>query len=897
MDTAIDTLVIEIETEASGSLKSIDNIIDKLNKLTESLVQNSSAIRKFKNSLSGLSNVKINNFKAPKMSRQPTDTGSTTGLGTPDKTYNKDTVNVDASGLKGIKKVLDSITKSAKKTQNALGKIGDSANNAGKKVGKSLSGMNKYFKNATKESTKLSSALKKSFSSSLTGGVRKFGLALVGVRSLFTATRSAVQEYMNYDTQLRDTLSNNWAVLGSLIAPILESVIQLFGKAVAYVRAFIQALTGIDLVAKANKKSMDGLAESSKSTLGSLAKFDDLNVVEFPSADGGGSNKLLTTPDIDTSALDLFTKKIKEGDWYGLGMEIGRLFNDGLRAIDFDWFIDKAETWATNVGDLFNGLTDGTDWNLLGSKLGQGLNTAFTFVNTFFETYNWNNLGSSLGVGMNGLVESVDWNGLGQLFINKLNALGETFSNFANTFDWDSFGNAIATSISSALSNLNLGDFFGGLSTGAQGALTSLTTMFDNIDWSSIGNNISEAFANLDLGGIGAKLGESIISIFSNLGSFLSQINWGELGTQIANFLISIDWVGVIGSVITFIGNVLLGSLDLLWGFIDGLLSPLVEKLVTWFASTDIGSAIINAFTSWFDFVKEAWSWIEPWVTLVFDNVKIALELAWDNIKNVFTLAWEAIKAVFSSVGAFFSAIWNTIAGIFKVVKAVLSGNFKDAWEAIKGIFNTWGDFFKKIWKNVKNIFAGVATFFGNIFSNAWGAVKKVFSAVGSFFSGIFDKIKGIFKNIGTTIGNAIGDSFANVVNTIIGFAENTINKFIKAINKAIGLINEIPGVDIKKLKEITIPKLATGTNRIESEGLYHLHKNEAVVPAKYNPAVNDDLYNNRGVIEALGRVYDAINALEMTNVVNVGNKTLYKETVNYAKKQNQIYGETVVTI
>ena len=897
MDTTIDTLAIEIETESSGSLKTIDNIINKLNKLSSTIAENSSAIVRFKKSLSSLNGLKINNLKTPKLSTTAKNTGSTTELNKADKTFAKDNINIDSSGLKGVKKTLDSVTKSAGKARQALSKIGDSANSAGKKVSKTFSGMTKYIRSATKDTGKLSSALKKSFSSSLSGGVRKFGLALVGVRSLFTATRSAVQEYMNYDTQLRDTLRNNWAVLGSLIAPVLESVIGLFGKAVAYVRNFIQALTGIDLVAKANSKSVKALGDSAKESLGSLAKFDNLNVVDFQKGGGSDENKPLVTDDVDTSALDLFTEKIKSGDWYGLGMEIGRLFNEGLRAIDFDWFITKARDWATNVADLFNGLTDGTDWSLLGSKIGQGLNTALTFINTFFDSYNWDNLGTSLAVGINNLVNTVDWSGLGEALTNKFRAIGETLGTFADTFDWASFGDSVATAITSAFTNLNIADVISTLTTTTQGALTSLTSLFDGIDWSTIGSDISDAFANLDFAGIGEKLGSSVISIFSNLGSLLSEIDWSSLGTQIADLLTNIDWIGVATSVITFIGNALLGTIDLLWGFITGLLSPLWEKLTTWFASTDLGSSLINMFTAWFDVVKEVWDKIEPWVTLVFDGVKTSLQLAWDVIKNVFVLAWEGIKLVFSNVKAFFTAIWDTIAGIFKVVKAVLSGNFSEAWEAIKGIFKTWGSFFTKLWDNVKTAFKSVGTFFKNIFSSAWEAVKKVFSGVGTFFTKIFNTIKGIFKKVGTTIGNVIGDSFANVVNTIIKFAENTINGFIKAINKAIKLINEIPGVDIAKIKEIKIPKLATGTNRIESEGLYHLHKNEAVVPEKYNPAVNDDLYNNRGVIEALGRVYDAINALEMTNVVNVGNKTLYKETVNYAKKQNQIYGETVVTI
>ena len=35
------------------------------------------------------------------------------------------------------------------------------------------------------------------------------------------------------------------------------------------------------------------------------------------------------------------------------------------------------------------------------------------------------------------------------------------------------------------------------------------------------------------------------------------------------------------------------------------------------------------------------------------------------------------------------------------------------------------------------------------------------------------------------------------------------------------------------------VPKLATGTNRVPADGYAFLHKDEAVVPAKYNPAVN----------------------------------------------------------
>ncbi|MDE5830205.1 MAG: hypothetical protein K2H53_00390 [Clostridia bacterium] len=114
--------------------------------------------------------------------------------------------------------------------------------------------------------------------------------------------------------------------------------------------------------------------------------------------------------------------------------------------------------------------------------------------------------------------------------------------------------------------------------------------------------------------------------------------------------------------------------------------------------------------------------------------------------------------------------------------------------------------------------------------------VKNAFSGVTSFFQNIWDTIKNMFSSIGTTIGNAIGDAFKYVVNSIISFAENTINKFIRAVNNAIELINNIPGVNIGLLKELNIPRLKVGMANVPYDDyLALLHKGERVLTAKEN--------------------------------------------------------------
>lgn len=113
--------------------------------------------------------------------------------------------------------------------------------------------------------------------------------------------------------------------------------------------------------------------------------------------------------------------------------------------------------------------------------------------------------------------------------------------------------------------------------------------------------------------------------------------------------------------------------------------------------------------------------------------------------------------------------------------------------------------------ETVKGALSGFWDWLKNSASAAWDGVKAVFSSVGSFFAGIWETIKRQFTSIGSAIGSAVGGAFKGVINTIVTLAENTINGFIKLLNGAINIINKIPGVDISKVSEINIPKLAKG--------------------------------------------------------------------------------------
>ena len=437
-----DTLTIDIEStnEASGG---IDNLISKLEALKVKVNENLKAIGRLNSALislsanskgvnlSGIGTPNVPTANVPQATAPSVDMSETIkaqedaqeAIQQTGEESNETARHLDNMGKKG-KDAGKNVEDGAKKGTSALSRLSGMARGALGGIGRGFTGAGKgivtgfvaptrlafsIFRSGKKDLGEMGNAVE-----SLSKKLRMTTLALLGARGAFTAIRKAVNAYMQYDTALSETLQNNWAVIGSLIAPILERLIALFSKLVAYIAGFIKMLTGVDLVARANAKALKSQASGAKGAskavkdlsdeLGNLQKFDDLNVVDFPKDTGGSSGgsgggaglPALKVDEIDLKPLEEFWDFIKRHDWYGLGMEIARKFNDGLRLIDFDWLEQKARQWGKNMGDLFNGLTDGLDWGLVGSKIAGGLNTVMGFVNTFFDTYNFDHLGESV---------------------------------------------------------------------------------------------------------------------------------------------------------------------------------------------------------------------------------------------------------------------------------------------------------------------------------------------------------------------------------------------------------------------------------------------------------------------------------------------------------------------
>ena len=460
------------------------------------------------------------------------------------------------------------------------------------------------------------------------------------------------------------------------------------------------------------------------------------------------------------------------------------------------------------------------------------------------------------------------WQGIVSMFTDffaqiteKINSLGFNFESFGEVLQalWQGLCDFLAPVfigvfqyISDTIQTildviLGVVDFFIAVFTGDwEGAWNAVKGIFESV-W----NGIVSWFENITNTLIGVA--QTVLSWFG--------VEWNTTTEEVGNTFKSI-WQGIAD----FFVNLWNGIKDFftgLWQSIWSVIGPLFNEIVgafqmawdviklvwdyvqPYFAGIWEGiKAVFSVVGEWFkmifgiawEAIKAVWNVVVSWFALIWENLKAVFTPVVEFFKGIFSVAWEAIKAVWNNVIAFFTMIWAGIKAVFAVVKGVLSGNFADAWNAIKNLWDKVTNFFSTVWTGIKNVFGAVGTFFKNTFSAAWEAIKKVFSNFGAFFSGLWDTIKNTFSAIGTKIGSAISSAVKSGINGLLGLIEGTVNTFIRMINGAIDLINLIPGVNMGKLGELSIPRLAKGgvVNRatiaeIGEDGA------EAVVPLEKN--------------------------------------------------------------
>lgn len=140
--------------------------------------------------------------------------------------------------------------------------------------------------------------------------IGRWALAIFGIRSAINFIKSSVSTLSQYDDQMAINIEYIRYLLASTLKPVIETLIQLAYKLLAYVNYIAQAWFGINLFANASTKAFEKQHTTMKSTnkqakelQKTLAGFDEMNVLQksgdVTSGGGGGGVSLPNFPKME----------------------------------------------------------------------------------------------------------------------------------------------------------------------------------------------------------------------------------------------------------------------------------------------------------------------------------------------------------------------------------------------------------------------------------------------------------------------------------------------------------------------------------------------------------------------------------------------------------------------
>ncbi|CDD27581.1 putative uncharacterized protein [Clostridium sp. CAG:452] len=334
-----------------------------------------------------------------------------------------------------------------------------------------------------------------------------------------------------------------------------------------------------------------------------------------------------------------------------------------------------------------------------------------------------------------------------------------------------------------------------------------MNVLSDNSNDSSGGSGI--ATPSMDLSNMQGEIPEWLKWIIDNkdlILSVISGITVGLLAWKLGLDGIKALGIGVLISGIVYTIQSLIsylndGSWENFGKIIQGIGVALLGLAIV------IGSvplAVAGAITLIVGTIVKYWEQIKAflqngidWLTGKSDWVH---EMFGDTIGNIYDMFVNSLQNLLNLFDSIFTMVKGIFDGFIMFIKGVFTGDWKMAWEGIKKIFTS-------IWEGIKGVFFAV-----------WNQIKNVVATVGK------------------TVGNIIANTFKAVVNGVLRAIESILNFPIKSINRLIGVINNVPGINLGYLSTFNLPRLAKGgiisqpTQAIIGEA-----GREAVVPLENN--------------------------------------------------------------
>lgn len=181
-------------------------------------------------------------------------------------------------------------------------------------------------------------------------GIKNIALAVLGVRSAWALVQKSISYVTSENKEMANTIKGMSTAMGAAFAPAIEAAVKGMAKLFNYFAAIWKALTGINIIAKANAK----LAKDAADARGP-AKFDEVDVLQ-DSSGGAGTDNLMKEIELNGRLKEL-TLGIKN-----LWEQIKGITNDWFKTIDFGPIKDAFNGFLDSLKPLLQGLGDFVLW-------------------------------------------------------------------------------------------------------------------------------------------------------------------------------------------------------------------------------------------------------------------------------------------------------------------------------------------------------------------------------------------------------------------------------------------------------------------------------------------------------------------------------------------------------
>lgn len=529
------------------------------------------------------------------------------------------------------------------------------------------------------------------------GHILKYAGALFSLQTIYSALSGSANAWLSSQNAQAQQLQTNIDYLknsfGSVLAPVIEYVVNLVYQLMKAIQSLVYALSGVNIFANASAKAYASMAssakEANKETKQLSGVHSEINNIQNNDSGSSGSGGGSVTPSFDLSQID-----------------------------------SKMSPLAQKLYDFFKPLVD--SWNTYGAGLVEQIKTTAGQIGELISSV-W---GSFEKIITNGTVYSI--------LENILAIIGNIAQAWANAWTYNGNGDAIIQNLANALNNL----------------LTAINNVVQSPEFQEWLNNcsdkfreISEKIASIDwqplveaLTEIGQNIGTLALDILSGL---VDIFKWLVENPIVAEILLAIAIaIGVVSTAISVVSSVI-AVLNPILQATNITLLPLIGIIIGVIAALAAVIAIIIL-------VVQNWDWLCEQAKIIWNAIAEFFINLWQGICDVATTVWTAIKdffiSIWTAISNFFSNIWNGIKNVAMTVWNAITTTISNVIKGIKNTISNVLNTIKTVWNNIWN---GLKTTVTNIFNGIWNVIRKV---INSILGGIEGMANGVVNGINAII-------------------------------------------------------------------------------------------------------------------------------------------------